>query len=126
MDISLLDLILSFGSSVPGRRSVRCICAKVTFPCRMVSFTTGLTGWVDKSRSSDFLILCNVCVSIVGNFIVGVRVCLTTIIIIIIIIVFISTIPVISGLVFFSFELTALVLIMTWLSSVVASWFGLF
>ena len=83
----------------------------------MVSFTIGLTGWVDRSRSSVFFTTFIVCVGIVG-----VRVCLTTIIVVVIV----TTIRVISGLVFFSCELTALVSIVTWLFAVVASWFGLF
>ena len=44
----------------------------------MVSFATGLTGWVDRSKFSVFLIICIVCVGILRSFIVGVRVCLTT------------------------------------------------
>ena len=66
LGISLLDLILSFWSSDPERQSVRCVCSKVTFLCGMVSFSTGLTGWIDRSRTSVFLILCNVCIGIVG------------------------------------------------------------
>ena len=89
----------------------------------MASFTTGLTGWLNKSRSSVFLIICTVCVGIVGNFNVGVRVCLTTTIIVVQIV---GPIGVISGLVYFSFEWTALIPIVTWLLAMVASWFGLF
>ena len=51
----------------------------------MVSFTTGLTGWIDRPRSSVFLINCIVCGGIVGNFIVGVRVRLISIITVVII-----------------------------------------
>ena len=86
----------------------------------VISFLTVLTGWVERSRSSVFLIKCFVFVGIVGSFVVGVRVCLTTTIVIV------GTVLVISGLVFFSFELTALVGIVTWLFALAASWFGLF
>ena len=106
MSISLLDLVLSFRPSIPRRRSLRCVCSKVTFICGIVSFTTGLSGWIFRSRSSIFLIICIVCVGIVG-----LRVCLT---ITIINVVIVSTIRVISGWVFFSFELTALIPIVTW------------
>ena len=111
MGISLLDLVLSFRSSVPGRRSVRRVCSKVAFHCGMVSFATGLTRWVDTSRSSAFLTFCIVCVGPAGNFIVAVRVRLTTIIVV----VNVSTIRVSSGLVFLSFEWKALDPIVTWL-----------
>ena len=66
--ISLFDLILSFRPSVPGRRSISCVCSKVAFLCGMVNFTTGLIGLVSKSRFSVFLIFCIVCNGIVGNF----------------------------------------------------------
>ena len=59
----------------------------------MVSFSTGLTGWLDRSRSFVFLNLCIACVGIVGNFIVGVRVGLTTVIVVVIV----STIRVVSA-----------------------------
>ena len=121
LSISLLHFVLSFGSSNPVRQSNRCICSELTFLCGVVSFTTGLTGWVHRYRSSVFLIICVVCVGIIVNFIVGVRFCLISIIVVIF-----GPIRVISSLVVFSFELTALVPIVTWLSAMVASWFGLF
>ena len=77
----------------------------------MISLTRGLTSWVDKSMSSVFLIICIACVDIVGSFIVGVRVCLTTTVITVVIV---STFRVIWGLVFFSFELMAQDSIVTW------------
>ena len=89
----------------------------------MVSFTTRLTGWVDRSRSSVFLIICIACDGIVGNFSVGVRVSLTTTIIVVVIV---GTIVVISGSVFFSFVLTALIPMVAWLFAMVASWLGFF
>ena len=70
LGIFLLDLVLSLRSSNPGRRSVCCIGSKVTLLCGMVSFTTGLTGWMNRSKSSLFLTVCIVCVGIVGNFFV--------------------------------------------------------
>ena len=89
----------------------------------MVCFATGLTGWIHRSGFSVFLILCIVCVGIVGNLIVGVRIYLTTVIVVV---VFAGTFRVVLGLVFLSFELTALVSTVTRLFAVVASWFGLF
>ena len=106
-----------------GGRSVRCVCYKVTFLCGVVSSTTGLTGWEDRSRSCVSLIICIVRVGIVWSFIVGVGVCLSTTIVIVGIF---GTIRVISGLVFFSFQLTALILIVTWLFAMLASWSGPF
>ena len=129
LSISLLDLVLSFWSSIPRRQSVRCIRSKLTFFCGVVSFTTGLTGWVPQvsqggsHRSPVFLIFCIACVGFVGNFFGGVRVCLTTTISIAIMV---GTFRVISGLVFFWFELTTLVPIVTWVFAVVASWLGFF
>ena len=105
-----MDLVLSFRSSSSGRQSVRCVCSKVTLLYGVVSFTTGPTGWVDKFQSSVFLINCIACVGIVGNFIVGVRVCSTSTIIVVVIV---GTVGVISGLVFFSVEFTALIPIVT-------------
>ena len=78
LNFSLLDLILSFRLSVPGRRSLSCVCSKVTILCGMVSFTTGLKGRVDRSRFSVISGICIVCVGIVKNLFVGVTVCLTT------------------------------------------------
>ena len=49
---SLWDLILSFRSSVPGRRSIVCIDSKVTFLCGVVCFSARLTGWINSFRLS--------------------------------------------------------------------------
>ena len=117
--ISLLDLVLSIRSPIPGRRSVCCVCSKAAFLCGVVSSTRGLTGWEDRCRSSVSLIIYIVRFGIVCNFVVGVRVCLGTTIVIV------GTVGLISGLVFFSFELTALVLTVTWFFTMVARWFGL-
>ena len=54
---------------------------------------------------------------------VGVRTCLGTTIVIFVIC---SNICIILDLVFLSFELTALISIVTWLFAMVACWFGLF
>ena len=70
--------------------------------------TTCFAGWEDRSRSPVSLIVYIVCPGIVWNFGFGVRFCLGTIIVIV------GTIRFISGLVFFSFELTALILIVIW------------
>ena len=72
--------------------------------------------------SSVSLIIYIACFGIVCNSVVEVRVWLGTTIVIVVIS---STSRVISGLVFFSFELTALVLIVTWFFIMVARWFGL-
>ena len=89
----------------------------------MVRFTLGLTGWVDRCSFSAIPVIRIVCVGIVRNPSAGVRVCLPTVIVFVAIA---GTIRVVLGLVFFSFELTALVSVVTWLFAVVASWFGFF
>ena len=123
LSISLLGLILSSQPSVPLRRSTNCVCSKVTIFCGMVSFTTGLTGWEDRSWFSVISVVCIVRVDIVGHLIVGVRVCLNTVIVVVVVA---GTIRVVLGLVFFSFALTALVSKVTWLFAVVTSWFEFF
>ena len=118
--ISLLGLVLSLRPSIPGRRSVCCICSKAASLCGVVCSATCLTGRKDRSRFSVSLIICIVAFGIVCNFvIVGVRVCLGTSIVVG------GTICIISRLVFLSFELTALISIVTWLFAMVARWFGL-
>ena len=117
---SLLDLILYFRPSVTGRRYIICVCSKVAFLCGMVSFTTGLTMSVDSSKFSVSLIFCVVRFGIVGTLIVLVGACLTTVINFVVIV---GTICFLLVLVFLSFELTALVSIVTWFFAVVASWF---
>ena len=110
-------MILFFRSSVSWRRSISCVCSKVKSLFGMVSFTTSLTGWVYRFWFSVISVTCIVCVVFVGNHTVGVRVCLTTVVIA-------GTIHIIFGLVLISFELMALVLLLTWLFTVVTSWFG--
>ena len=121
MSISLSDLILSFPPSVPWRRPISCVCSKVTFLGGMVTFTTGLTGWVGRSWFSAISLVCFVCVGIVGNVIFRAKVCLITVIVVVTIT---GNICVVLVLVVLSFELTALVSVVTWFLAVVSSWFG--
>ena len=93
------------------RRSISCVCSKVSFLCGLVSLTTGFTGWVDRSRFSVISVIRIVWVDIVGNLIVGVRVYLTSVIVVVVIA---GTIPVVFGLVFLSFGLTSLVSVVSW------------
>ena len=46
--LAFLDLILSFQSSVPGRRSIGCPGSIVAFLCGVVCFPTCLTGWINS------------------------------------------------------------------------------
>ena len=120
MSIILLTFVLSFKSSISWRRSVRCDCSKIAFLCGVISSTTCLTGWKNRSRSSVFLIIYIVSFGIDCNFVVvGVRVCLGTSIVVV------GTVCIISRLVFLSFELTALILIVSWFFTMVARWPGL-
>ena len=115
-----MALGLSFWSPISWRRFIRCICSKIAFLCGVVSSTTCLTGWQDRSWSSVSLIICIVFFGFVCNFVVvGDGVCLGASI------VFVGKICVISGLVFLSFELTALILIVTLFFTMVARWSGL-
>ena len=102
-----------------GRRSVCCLCSNVAFLRGMVSSATCLTGWEYRSRFSVSLIIYIVSFGFVCNFVVGVRVCLGVSIVVV------GTICIISRLVFLSFELTALILIVTWFFTMVARWLGL-
>ena len=81
-----------------GRRSFSCVCSKVTILCGMVSSTSGLTGWEDRSRSSVSLIICIVRIGFVWNFSVRKRVRLSTTVVIFLVF---GTIRVISDSVFF-------------------------
>ena len=86
---------------------------------RVIS-TTSFTAWKDSSRFSVSLIIYIVSFGIVCDFVVvGVRVCLGASIVVV------GTICVISCLVFLSFELTTLILIVTWFFTIVARWSGL-
>ena len=83
----------------------------------MIGSTTGLTGWQVRSRSSVSLIFFINCFGFVRSFVVGFRVWLGASIVIV------GTIRFISDLVFLSFELLALILIVTWFFTRVARWF---
>ena len=121
LSIILRALVLSFWPSISWRRSVRCFCAKIAFLCGVVCSTTCLIGWEDTSRSSVSLIIYIASFGVGCNFVVvGVRVCLGTTIFVVV-----GTIYVISRLFFLSFELTTLVLIVTWFLTMVARWSGL-
>ena len=119
LSLILLTLVLSFRSPIPWGRSICCVCPKVAFVCGVVVSTTCLTGWKDRSKSYVSFIIYIVSFGIVCNFVVGVRVCLGTTIVVV------GTFCIISRLVFLSFELTALVLIVTWFFAMVARWSGL-
>ena len=88
----------------------------------MVSFAIILTSWVDMSRFSVFLLICTVCVGVVGNLIVGVRKCLTTVIVVVVV----GSNRVVLLLVFLWFQLTALVSMVTWRFAMVACWLWFF
>ena len=96
---------------------------KVASLCGVVCSATCLTGWEYRSRFSVSLIICIVRLVCDWCFVVGVRVCLG---ITIVVFVSCSTICIVLDLVFFLFELTALILIVTWLFAMLACWFGLF
>ena len=104
-------------------QSISCISSKLTIICGMVSFTTGLTGWVDRSRFSAFLVICIDCDGFIGNLFVGVRICLTTVFVVV---VFAGTLCVVLASVFLSLELRGLLSIVTWFFAVVANWFVFF
>ena len=96
------------------------VCSKIAFLCGVVNSTTCLTGWENRSRSSVSLIIYIASFDIVCNFVlVGVRICLRTSIVVI------GTICIVSRLVFLSFELTALSVIVSRFFTVVARWSGL-
>ena len=123
MGISLLDQILSSRPSNPVRRSISCVCSRVKVLSGKVSFTIGLTRWVDRCRFRVTSVICFVCIGIIGNLTVGVRVCLTTDIVVVDLVI---VVLVVLCLIFLSFDLTALVAVVSWLFAVVASWFGFF
>ena len=118
--ITLLCLIVSFRSSILGRRSSSCVCSKVALLNEMVVFLTSLTRWFDCPWLFVISVVCLVCIGFVGRFFIGVRVCLTT--------VFVNgvarTVCLIFVWVFLSFQLTALILAVTWLFQAGTCWFG--
>ena len=118
--VLLLILTLSHRSSIPRRRSICCIVSKLMFLSGVLGFTTGLTRWVDGSWFSVISVVCVFGVSIIGILFVGVRVCLTTVIVY----VFTITICVVFSLVLLSFELTELIWLVTWFFAVVTCRLG--
>ena len=114
---SFLDLILSFRSSLPGRRSICCIGSIITFLCGMVSLATCLTGWVNSSRLSFGSVTDSVVVVGIVHFAVRVRGIGIT--------VFVSRIILIIFSLFSQcFQQSALIFIMSWFFTVVTRWFG--
>ena len=118
---SLLNLILYFRPSVPRRRSICCVCSKLTFLYGMVSFTTGVTSYIGVGYLSiRLLVLFALVLLEILLLECELRVCLTTIFD-----VFLNAgiLFVVLGMVF---VFTALVLVRTWLCAVVTSWFEFF
>ena len=67
-------LILSFRSSMPGRRSNGCIGSKVAFFCGAVCLSSCLTGWVNSFWLSFGSVTVFVVVIVIVDFTVRVRV----------------------------------------------------
>ena len=113
---SFWDLILSFRSSVPGRRSISCIGSKITFLCGVVYFSTCLTGWVNSFCLSFSSVTVSVNVVVV-DIIVRVRGIGVT--------VFASGIILIVFSLFSLFlQQATLISVMSGFFTVVARWFG--
>ena len=70
-----LVLTLSHRPCIPMKRSICSIDSIKAFLCGRVGFTTGLRASVDSSRFSVISVVCVVIITIVGIFIVRVRVC---------------------------------------------------
>ena len=113
-----LDLILSFRSSLPGKRSISCIGSIITFLCGMVCLVTScLTGWVNSFLLSfgsvtDFVVavrIVDVAVRVRG---IDVTVFVSRIILII------------FSFIWLLFQQSTLISIMSWFFTVVARWFG--
>ena len=88
----------------------------------MVGFAISLSGWVDVSWLSSISVVCVVGVSFIRILAVGVRVCLTTVVVIFIA----RTNFVALRVVFFSFEMTAQISVVTWLFAMVTCRLGVF
>ena len=116
-----MALGLSFWSPISWRRFIRCICSKIAFLCGVVSSTTCLTGWQDRSWSSVSLIICIV----FFGFVCKLCCCWGWSLF--------GALPLFcwQNLCYFgfglslSFELTALILIVTLFFTMVARWSGL-
>ena len=81
LSVHLLNLSLFFGSSDPGKSRIGRFTSKVAFFCGVFGFITPPTRWVDGSLFSVTSVGCIVWVGIVGNLVVGVIVCLNTVVI---------------------------------------------
>ena len=112
---SFLDLILSFRSSVPRRKSIGCIGSAVAFLCGMVCFPTCLTGWINSFLLSFGSV--TVVVVMIVDVAVRVRGMRVT--------VFVSRIfLIITSLFSLFFQQSTPISVMSWFFSVVALWFG--
>ena len=110
-------MILSFRSSLPGRRSIGCIGSMIVSLCGMVCLTTCLTGWVN----SFWLFFSSVTVCVVVVKIVDVAVWVRAFGIT----VFVSrNILIIFSLLSLFFQQSALIFIMSWFFTLMARWFG--
>ena len=113
---SFLDLILSFRSSLPGRRSIGCIGSIIAFLCGMVCLATCLAGWVNSFRLSfgsvtvffAFVMIIDVAARVRG---IGLTVFVSRIILIF------------SNLFSLFLQQSTVVFVMLWFFTVVARWF---
>ena len=117
---SSLDLILSFRSSTPGRRSLGCIGSVVAFLWGMFCLATCLTGWINSFQLSFGSVTVFVVVVIVVIVDVPFRVRGIGVT------VFVSRITLMF---FFSlfclfFQQPTLVSVVSWFSTAVERWFG--
>ena len=112
---SLWDLILSFRSSMRGRRSIGCIGSKVAFFCGVVCFSTCLTGWVNSSRPSLGSVTVFVAVVIFVEVAVRVRVIGVTVFVSRIVLIFFSLFSLL-------FQQATLISVMSWFFEKVARW----
>ena len=115
---SFWDLILSFWSSMPGRRSIGCIGSKTTFLCGAVCFSTCLTGWVNSFWLSFSSVTVSVIVVVVDITVrvrgIGVTVFVSGIILIV------------FSLFSLFFQQATLISVMSGFFTMVARWFGSF
>ena len=119
MNGSFSNLILSFRSSLPGRRSIGCIGSMIASLCGMVCLTTCLTGWVNSFWLSFGPITVPVVVVRIVDVAVWVRgVDITAFLSRIILIIF--------SLFSLFFQQSALIFIMSWFLTIVTRWFGSF
>ena len=112
-----LDLILSFRSSVPGRRSIGCIGSIVAVLCGVVGLPICLTGGINSFWLSFSSVFVFVVVVVSVYFVVWGRVNSA--------IVFVPRVfSSIFRLFVLPFQQTALILARSWFFAMVARWFG--